>query len=91
LDVAKQKATVNSEELELTSTEFLLLKLLMISVGDLVTKTTISEQILGRRLAAFDRSIDMHVSNIRKKLAAHNIDDPIKTVRGSGYIFRNVD
>lgn len=91
LDVAKQKATVDSEELELTSTEFLLLKLLMISVGDLVTKTTISEQILGRRLAAFDRSIDMHVSNIRKKLAAYTIDDPIKTVRGSGYIFRNVD
>jgi len=89
LDIAKQKATVNGEELEFTSTEFLLLKLLMISVGELVTKATISEQILGRRLAAFDRSIDMHVSNVRKKLASHGVDDPIKTVRGSGYIFRN--
>lgn len=89
LDIAKQKATVNGKELEFTSTEFLLLKLLMISVGELVTKATISEQILGRRLAAFDRSIDMHVSNVRKKLASYGVDDPIKTVRGSGYIFRN--
>lgn len=90
LDTAKQLATAEGRELEFTSTEFLLLKMLMLSVGELVTKATISEQILGRRLAAFDRSIDMHVSNIRKKLAAEGIADPIKTVRGSGYILRHV-
>jgi len=91
LDTAKQRATVEEQELEFTSTEFLLLKLLMLSVGELVTKAAISEQILGRRLAAFDRSIDMHVSNIRKKLAMVGLADPIKTVRGAGYIFRSAN
>lgn len=91
LDTAKQSATVNARELDLTSTEFMLLKLLMLSVGELVTKDAISEQVLGRRLAAFDRSIDMHVSNVRKKLSDKGVDDAIKTVRGSGYILRSLE
>ena len=91
LNPAKQEVHVNDQLLELTGTEFMLLRLLMMNVGDLVTKEKISEQVLGRRLAAFDRSIDMHVSNIRKKLAERNIAEPIKTVRGSGYIFRQID
>ena len=91
LHPAKQIAYANQQALELTGTEFMLLKLLMVNAGDLVTKEKISQQVLGRRLAAFDRSIDMHVSNIRKKLSEQNIDDPIKTVRGSGYILRRVD
>jgi two-component system response regulator CpxR len=90
LNSADQSVTANGKPVELTSTEFMLLKLLMLSVGDLVTKASISEQVLGRRLAAFDRSIDMHVSNIRKKFAEFEVEDVIKTVRGSGYIMRKV-
>ena len=88
LSPARQETTVDDSPIELTGTEFMLLKLLMMNAGDLVTKAKISEQVLGRRLAAFDRSIDMHVSNLRKKLADEGFDEPIKTVRGSGYIFR---
>ncbi|WP_100642711.1 response regulator transcription factor [Alteromonas facilis] len=82
---AKQMAYVNDTALSLTMTEFMLLKLLTLNCGEVVTKQKISEQVLGRRLAAFDRSIDMHVSNVRKKLAEQGIIDAIKTVRGAGY------
>jgi two-component system response regulator CpxR len=54
--------------------------------GQLLSKEQLSEQVLGRKLAAFDRSLDMHVSNIRKKLAQHGVQDVIKTVRGNGYM-----
>ena len=61
----------------------------MVSAGELVTKEEISQKILGRRLMAFDRSIDMHVSNIRKKIAVFSDSEKIKTVRGSGYVFHD--
>lgn len=48
---------------------------------DVISKEQISEDVLGRRLASFDRSIDMHVSNIRKKIAEHIEGDKIKTMR----------
>jgi len=60
---------------------------LLKNAGEIISKEQISEQVLGRRLAAFDRSIDMHVSNIRKKIAEHISDERIKTIRGTGYIF----
>jgi two-component system response regulator CpxR len=71
--------------LELTGTEFSILQLLMINQGKLVSKQDISEKVLGRKLAPFDRSIDMHVSNLRKKLAACSEQEKIKTLRGAGY------
>ncbi|MDU0354089.1 response regulator transcription factor [Paraglaciecola aquimarina] len=71
--------------LVLTGTEFSVLQLLMINQGKLVSKEDISEKVLGRKLAAFDRSIDMHVSNLRKKLAKHSAEEKIKTLRGAGY------
>lgn len=71
--------------LELTGTEFSVLQLLMINQGKLVSKQDISEKVLGRKLAPFDRSIDMHVSNLRKKLAACSQEEKIKTLRGAGY------
>ena len=59
----------------------------MLQPGKVVTKEALSQAVLGRRLSAFDRSLDMHVSNIRKKLAQHDINDVIKTMRGTGYMF----
>ncbi len=82
-----QQVSCSENAVELTGTEFAILQLLMINKGQLVSKSDISEKVLGRRLAAFDRSIDMHVSNIRKKLGRYAEDEKIKTVRGAGYMF----
>ena len=71
-----------------TSTEFTLLSVLLTHAGEVVSKELLSEQSLGRRLAVHDRSIDMHVSKIRKKLG--NLTDGserIKTIRGAGYLY----
>jgi two-component system response regulator CpxR len=59
----------------------------MINQGSLVSKQDISEKVLGKNLAAFDRSIDMHVSNLRKKLASFSPEEKIKTHRGAGYLY----
>ena len=65
----------------------LLGEMLLSQVGKVVTKETISQEVLGRRLAPFDRSIDMHVSNLRKKIAQYSAANCIQTMRGSGYVF----
>ena len=51
-----------------------------------MTKEEISLKVLGKPLQAFDRSIDMHVSNLRKKIAAISNIEKIKTIRGVGYM-----
>ncbi len=87
LDVASRSATVNGEMLSLTGTEYEVLHLLVRTAGEVVDKQTISRQVLGRPLVPYDRSIDMHVSNVRKKIAALSEHTYIKTIRGAGYIF----
>lgn len=87
LHVSAREVTCAGHEVTLTGTEFQILHLLMHNAGEIVSKETISETVLNRRLAAFDRSIDMHVSNIRKKLQAKDDKEKISTVRGAGYIF----
>ena len=74
------------DEVVLTSVEFALLEILMGAVGNIVTREDLSTRGLGRRLSQNDRSIDVHVSNLRKKLgAAPDGGERIKTVRGFGY------
>jgi two-component system response regulator CpxR len=87
LSPATQQVSCDGEQIDLTGTEFSILHLLMINKGNLVSKSDISEKVLGRKLAAFDRSIDMHVSNIRKKLSRHTNVEKIKTHRGAGYLY----
>ncbi|AEP28642.1 response regulator transcription factor [Brumicola nitratireducens] len=87
IEESSQRALIANHTVDLTSTEFHLLVLLMKHAGHLLSKEKLSEEVLGRRLSAFDRSLDMHVSNVRKKLAQHGIENVIKTTRGSGYIF----
>ncbi|MDP5032775.1 MAG: response regulator [Paraglaciecola sp.] len=84
---SNQMVSCNDSVLELTGTEFSILHLLMLNHGNLVSKQDLSEKVLGRKLAAFDRSVDMHVSNIRRKLSHKNADEKIKTHRGAGYIY----
>lgn len=86
IDSANREVKLSDSIIELTSTEFDLLKLLVSHAGSLVSREKISEECLGKKLQPFDRSIDMHLSNVRKKLgpyASHK--ERIKTVRGSGY------
>jgi two-component system, OmpR family, response regulator CpxR len=72
--------------IDLTGTEFDILQLLIDHAGKLVSREKISRQCLGKSLQVFDRSIDMHLSNLRKKLGCFADKKPrIKTVRGCGY------
>ncbi|MFV8816373.1 response regulator [Haliea sp. E17] len=75
------------QALPLTSAEFNLLWVLLRHAGQVVDKDTLSREGLGRPLAAFDRSVDVHVSKIRRKLADAGGDNLILSVRGAGYQF----
>ena len=81
---AKRQASIKDTPLELTSTEFNLLEVLMRHAGQVVSKETLSIEALDRKLAKFDRSIDVHISSIRHKLGDASL---IQTVRGLGYLF----
>lgn len=89
LEISPQarSATYEGKTLPLTSTEFSILSLLVQKAGRVVAKDDIYEIALGRKRAAFDRTIDMHVSHLRRKLKQQLSRDPIETVRGRGYQF----
>ncbi|MEL0654430.1 response regulator [Pseudoalteromonas issachenkonii] len=87
VNLAAREASIDGSTLTLTGTEYEILTLLCKNAGEVVSKEQISEEVLGRRLASFDRSIDMHVSNIRKKIAEYILGERIKTMRGTGYVF----
>jgi two-component system response regulator CpxR len=76
-------AKLNDVEISLTSVEFDTLVVLLKNAGNIVKKEDLSLQVLERRTSPFDRSLDMHISNIRKKLN----NDRIKTIRSVGYIY----
>lgn len=73
--------------LDLTGYEFEVLHFLILNAGKVVSKDKIGEYVHGRTVPYHDRSIDMHISNIRKKISAFFGGQKIKTVRGAGYVF----
>lgn len=78
----------NGEVVELTSVEFSLLEVLMARVGQVVSRELLVEEVLGRQLSAYDRSIDVHISALRKKLGhLSGGSERIRTVRGIGYLY----
>lgn len=78
----------SGEKIELTSTEYNLLELLVRNAGHIVSKEELSQQALGRNLTNYDRSIDMHISKLRRKLDSDVGENSlIKTIRGIGYQF----
>jgi len=86
ISAASRSATWHDNLLDLTSTEFNLLELLCRRAGRTISKEDLSMHTLGRPLARYDRSIDVHVSNLRQKLGAlRDGRSPIQTVRGIGY------
>lgn len=88
LSTASRTAVLNGEELSLTSVEFELLGELLREAGKIIRKEDLSERVLERKLSPFDRSLDMHISNLRKKLGSRaDGSDRIKTIRSVGYIY----
>ena len=81
-------AKIDGTELNLTAVEFDLLVALLEQAGKIVKKEDLSRRVLDRRLSPFDRSLDMHVSNLRKKLGLRQDEsERIKTIRSVGYIY----
>jgi two-component system response regulator CpxR len=92
LDVGTRNVTCRGIPVVLTSVEFAILERLLRSAGSVVTRQDLSEQILDRKLSPYDRSIDMHISNLRKKLG-HKIgeNERIKTIRSMGYVYTHTE
>ncbi|WP_254062420.1 response regulator [Acidobacterium sp. S8] len=87
LDSTAREAWINKTQLDLTSVEFSLLETLLHHAGHVVTREHLTEVVLGRKLGPFDRVIDVHISNVRRKLThAADAGERIKAVRGSGYL-----
>lgn len=88
LDPSRQEVYCQEQLLILTGTEFGLLFEMIQNAGDLISKETLSEKVLNKKLMPFDRSLDMHLSNLRKKLPQRMDARPrVKTIRGKGYIW----
>lgn len=80
----------NGERIELTAVEFSLLHILLKLQGQVASRDDLAETVLGRKLELFDRSIDVHVSSLRKKLGRlPDGRDRISSVRGVGYQYVN--
>jgi DNA-binding response OmpR family regulator len=86
IDTAVHEAWVDGKPLELTTVEFTLLEALIRNAGKTLTREYLTSVALGRELGPFDRTIDVHISNLRKKLDGEHGIQRIKTIRGSGYL-----
>jgi two-component system response regulator CpxR len=88
LDPASRTITLNGRILDVTTVEFNLLEMLLRSAGNVVSRDDIASAVLGRELSPFDRSIDVHISKLRKKLGnLPNGRERIKTIRNTGYMY----
>jgi two-component system response regulator CpxR len=88
LDPATRSVLRAGQPVDLTSVEFNLLEVLLREAGRVVTRERLVNAVLSRKFMPFDRSIDMHVSKVRRKLGdSEENGDHIKTIRGVGYMF----
>jgi len=88
LDLGAREVLCSGREVELTGAEFMILEVLVQEAGTVVGRDELSRQALGRRSSAFDRSLDVHLSNLRRKLGRlPDGGERIKTVRGVGYVY----
>jgi two-component system response regulator CpxR len=85
IDPGSRRVTCDGREIDMTTLEFDILEVLMRSAGRVVSRDALMESMYNRKATPFDRSIDMHVSHLRKKLETSQT--LIKTVRGVGYQF----
>lgn len=88
LDTGARTVRRGGEEVRLTGVEYALLEALVRVAGTVVGREALSRAVLGRRPAAFDRSLDVHASSLRRKLGPlPEGGERIKAVRGSGYFY----
>ena len=88
LDLAARTVLKAGEHLRLTSAEFDLLRIFFESPGQVLTREALVEAVLGRKFSPFDRSIDLHISNLRRKLGPQSDGtERIRSVRGIGYLY----
>lgn len=88
VDCSTRMATQEGIPMDLTNAEFNILEMLIKSPGQAFSKEELTEYALGRKYTAYDRSIDVHISNLRNKLGDNQHGEPlVKTVRGFGYMF----
>jgi two-component system response regulator CpxR len=85
LDSAAREVSVEGQRVEVTTIEFDILETLMRAAGRVLSRDALMESLYNRKATPFDRSIDMHISHLRKKLERGRT--LIKTVRGVGYQF----
>ncbi len=88
--LCRTKRTVkrSGENIELTSVEFNLLEVLLSHAGEVISRDDLVGKVLGRQLSAYDRSIDVHVSALRKKLGHFDGQtERIRTIRSVGYLY----
>jgi two-component system response regulator CpxR len=87
LDPATFGVALDGKQIRLTGTEFRVLEMLMRTPGQVQSRDLLTERVLGRKLTPYDRSIDTHVSNLRRKLGLGEPGLPeIRSIRGSGYV-----
>ena len=87
VDPARREASVDGRKLDLTTTEFDLLRVLVSSAGRVIPRERLMELARGEEYASFERSVDVHVSHLRRKLGDDSRKPArIKTVRGVGYL-----
>jgi DNA-binding response OmpR family regulator len=88
LDMGTRTLKRDGQEVKLTSAEFDLLRQFLDSAGTVLTREMLVENVLDRRFSPFDRSIDLHISNLRRKLGPQKDgSDRIRSVRGTGYLY----
>ncbi len=86
LDAGRHELTVHEKSVTVTATEFRLLRVLMSANGRVLSRDQLIDNTMGKGVAVTDRTIDVHVTSLRKKLG--EASDWIQTIRGVGYAFR---
>ncbi|MDY4593868.1 MAG: response regulator [[Pasteurella] aerogenes] len=88
LQIGSQQAFYAGKNLNLTGTEFALLQILIANPGRILSREYLNMKVLSKPLTPFERAIDMHMSNLRKKLPPKADGSSwFKTLRGRGYLF----
>lgn len=88
LDTTTRTVRLSGKQVELTAIEFSLLEELLRAAGQVISRKELSKKVLGRVLSPYDRSLDVHVSSLRRKLGHETAGvERIKTVRGVGYLY----
>jgi DNA-binding response OmpR family regulator len=86
IDAERREARFQGKVLQLTTVEFAILEVLVRNVGRVLSRDFLTDAAMGRGLGFGDRTVDVHISNLRKKLSSNRGVERIKTVRGTGYL-----